>query len=184
MTKRSKPFVAEGTGLALALLLTGCASYPRLLETDAIDSGTEIMRKLNIDQEYTLVGIEALRGNTVRSEIKVFITDKSVNNRYFGTDGLMFYQDEPMVAYGFIPLPTQDKDSEGYLAEYRSSNGVILTELCGKETEQLLVTRRRLGGDYACWLNSRCVETTPFRAWQKWDCTIESGNSLRAQRRR
>ncbi len=165
----------------LLLCIAGCASYPRF-PANTSESADELMRDFGVMGEHIAVGLETLRGNTLRSEIKTFVTDKSTNKRYFGTSGRMFFQDEAMVVYGFLPLPTHDKDSRGYVADYQSVRGVIVTDLCD-EPERLLITRRKVGGGYSCWLRSSCVSTTPFTIWQKWDCSIESGNTLRVEGR-
>ncbi|MGZ5785226.1 MAG: hypothetical protein ACXWJM_04850 [Ramlibacter sp.] len=167
---------------ALTLIaLTGCASYPRYVDDNDADDAGHLMQAFGIQGQHDVIDVSALRGNTLRSEIKTFITDRSIYKRYFSPSGRVFVQDDGMVAYGFLPLPTGDSNEKGEVGTYGTSKGVIIIASGSCKTEQLLVTRKRGSSEYACWLSS-CLNPAPGRNWAKWDCTIENGNTLRVGR--
>jgi len=170
-------FCASPFFFLLILCLEGCASYPRF-PSQSSTTAEQLMRDFGLDQRHTAVDLEQLGGNTLKAENKVFITDRSIQKRYFGLDGLLFFQDDGMIAYGFIPIPVGDVASEGSVNPYKMVDGVVITSAC-QEPERILVTTERGSGEYACWIKG-CHAPEP--SWSKWDCTIERGNTLRATR--
>lgn len=156
----------------------GCASYPRYPDASSV-TAEQLMHDFGLAQKYEVVDLEELRGNTLRAETKVFVTDLNIQKRYFGLDGLLFFQDEGIIAYGFLPIPGRHEASEGSVNPYKMVDGVIVTSAC-REPEKILVTTERGSGEYACWI-SGCHDPRP--SWGKWDCTIERGNTLRVTRR-
>ena len=156
----------------------GCASYPRF-PGESSTTAVQLMQDFGVAGRHIAVGPDLLAGNTLRCETKLFITDRTTHKRYFGNNGLLYFQRQGIVAYGFVPIPIGDDDSKGTINPYRYIDGVFVTSACG-EPEKLLVTTQKGSGEYTCWI-SGCRSPTP--GWSKWDCTIESGNTLRAERR-
>jgi hypothetical protein len=156
--------------------MIGCASYPRIPD-ESSTTATQLMSSFGIAGKHTLVGPEVLAGNTLRCIGKLFITDATTHKRYFGRNGLLFFQDQGFVAYGFLPIPIGDAKSKGEVDPYRFVDGVIVTSACG-DPERLLVTTERGTGEYTGWLSGCRTKTL---GWQKWDCTLEQGNTLRLQ---
>lgn len=166
--------------LALAAL-TGCASYPRYVEDANTEDASSLIKALGIQDEHELVAATALRGNTLRSEIKMFVTDKTIIKRYFSVAGRVFFQDDGAIAYGFLPIPSGDKKGGGDIGTYGEIKGIVIISGGSCTSERLLITRKKGSGEHACWLSS-CKNLIPGTNWSKWDCTIESGNTLRVVR--
>jgi len=128
-----------------------------------------------------MVSVNALKGNTLRTDIKVFVTDRSIYKRYFSPTGRVFVQYDGLVAYGFLRLPDGNSNEEGDVGTYGTSNGLVVITSGSCESERLLITKRRNSGEYSCWMSS-CLNPAGENSWAKWDCTIESGNTLRVGR--
>ena len=163
--------------IILAPCLVGCMTYPRL-PSESSTTATQLMRDFGLDEGHTVIGPDMIVGNTLKSDIKIFITDSTVEKRYFGTAGNVFFQDEGMVAYGIIRLPTGSDFSNGDMSPYRYSQGLfyIDTGYC-REPDRILITREKSESALTCWV-SKCTKAV-IVGWEKWNCSIESGNTLR-----
>lgn len=162
--------------------VAGCASYPRFPD-DSILSSERLMREFGLNNGHLVVGPQSLRGNTLRTEIQVFYTDRTIHKRYFGLNNRVFFQDLGVVAYGFIPLPVGDGTSEGEVGSYSFEQGVftISSHQRAKTYEYILITRDLESRELACWISG--LQSTFPGGWSKWDCTIEVGNTLKVRNR-
>jgi hypothetical protein len=168
--------------LSFLVLEVGCASYPRFPAESSV-TANQLLRELGTDASISVLGPDVLRGNTLRSEHKMFITDRSIQKRYFSErSNIVYVQDWGMVAYGFVPIPSGDDLSKGDVCPFSYVEGVFLIPASGDciGPEKLIVTADRSKGEYVCWLFG---QRTPSPGWSKWDCTIERGNTLKVDRR-
>lgn len=167
--------------LALVIFEAGCASYPRF-PSKSSETASQLLRDFGVTASFEVIGPEVLRGNTLKSENKMFITDKSIQKRYFSARGdVVYIQNLEIIAYGVIPISVDD-ESKGDVCPYSYVQGVFVipaSEDC-IGPEKLVVSVDRSKGEYVCWLFGK---RTDWSGWSKWDCTIERGNTLKADRR-
>jgi hypothetical protein len=161
----------------MALLsVSGCVTYPRFAG-ESSRTASQLMEDFGISNEHRLVDPNRIVGNTLRSDLKVFLTDSNTVRRYFGTKGSLLTQDSGTVAYGILRIGS-DGRGKGDLGTYQIVDGVFAIQMgmCSAPG-RLLVTQEIHSGEMTCWTNV-CLKSLPV-GWEKWSCSIERGNSLR-----
>lgn len=171
-----------GVGMSIMtstfILLSGCTSYPRL-SGDTPLKAEALKTYFGHSDAFKVISSEEIRGSTLTSSIKVFVTDKTSEKRYFGTKGNVFVQNEGFTAWGILTFDV-DNESSGNVGKYFFKDGLVVTDFCQKESEEQILLLKGPDNRVVCYITG-CNSALP-NGWAKYDCTLTPGNTLRTRK--